>query len=158
MAIKSLTTNYVGRTKDISINRGINPRLLPVQPVNLAFGRVSQFCTGVQKLVQRYMISFLTALGSQEDFPTFGTSFLLRLNQGGVTTSDIQHLFNFANMSVGKTFKDYDKLNTVPLDEQLYSASLVSVNVTASSVSLSIKLVCMAGETVDFVLPLPSEN
>jgi len=66
MPISSTTTNYSGRKKDIHIFQGVDPS--KVSDINPSFGKISNYCAGVQKLVQRYAICLLTELGSQENY------------------------------------------------------------------------------------------
>ncbi len=160
MAIAKVTQDYSTRTKDISILKKADPKKYGPQPVSPKFGQVSSVCTGVQKLVQRYAIALLTNVGSQPVYPLFGTN-LLTLLQGGnlVSTEQLKHYFNFANVDVVNSFNDYQKQNVdLPQDEQLASATLKDVIVLGDMVSLSILLVTAEGDAVDFVLPLPDMN
>ena len=113
MPIQNLTTDYTGRTRDVCIIQGAS--LLGTKTnITLAFGTVSSFCAGVQKLIQRYMISILTALGSQIDYPTYGTSLFVNImgannNPGAIQA---QNTFNFANASVIDAFRAYQSSNS----------------------------------------------
>ncbi|MEG7795894.1 hypothetical protein, partial [Listeria monocytogenes] len=71
MAIKSITTNYTGRKIDLHIMQGV--KAPGSSDISLGFGKISNYCSGVQKLIQRYTIMLLTEIGSQENFPTFGS-------------------------------------------------------------------------------------
>ena len=155
--ISSTTTNYSNRTVDIHILKGTDVTLPNAQPVNVCFGKPSSFCTGVQKLVQRYAISLLTVLGSQIDFNGFGTTLLVDTNMSGLQTiSDLTHLFNFANLKVTTDFRQYQAtLANGPLDEQLNAATLTDISVSGDSVSMSVTITTMAGSDIPFVIPLP---
>lgn len=160
MPISNFTTDYTGRKKDISIAYGINPKSDARQTVILQFGKISSYCAGIQKLVQRYMVYFMTMLGTQNSYPTFGTNFLKNVTQGNVKTrEDLIHEFNFANLAVLSTFKDYQKIHPeMPIDEQISTASLSNISSSGGSVSLDIRIVSNAGDTVTFLMPLPLQR
>lgn len=157
MPIGSTTTNSSGRTRDIHIMQGVKPNGT-INPTTLKFGQVSNFCAGIQKLVQRYMIAFLTTLGSQVDYPNFGTAFMSSTLASNVNPSrlDTQHIFNFSNASVLNTFRAYQSLNPdLPADEQIDTAILSNLTVSASQISLQITITSLAGNVVTFIIPLP---
>lgn len=157
MAIGSITTDTSGHTRDIHIMQGVNPRLAS-STITLSFGKVSNFCVGIQKLVQRYTITFLTILGSQTDYTEFGTNFLSSTLASNVNPSrlDVQHIFNFANALVLEIFREYQSGNTdLPLDEQIDTATLTDLSVTPGSISLRITITSLSGDVVDFIVPLP---
>lgn len=159
MAISSTTTVFNDRKKDIHIFQGVNaPNTTVITP---SFGNISNYCAGIQKLVQRYAITLLTELGSQPDFSTFGSSLITRLNNTAVTlgAADVMGLFNLANAKVIRSFRAYQSANpNTYQDEELNTSYLVGVSRVNDKVSLRIKIVSMAGDIVQFVLPLPEEN
>jgi len=159
MAIQNITTDYTGRKKDISIMRNTVPTVANAQPVTLEFGKVSAYCAGVQKLVQRYTVIFFTAVGSQPDYPDFGTPFYTTVVQSNIgAKSEILHKFNFANLKTIETIRAYQQASTVaiPLDEQINTATLLDLVIsTPDSLQLKIKIKTNAGESVDFLMPLP---
>lgn len=160
MPIKSIIQDYTGRQRDINIAFGIDPSDPQRQIVNLSFGSISTFCAGVQKLIQRYMILFLTAVGSQPQFPNFGTEFASTLYSANLSSrEDMLHTFNFANFSVLEVLKTYQSKNpNLPLDEQISTSILNNLEVVGDSLSVEIKLVTLAGDNVDFLIPLPLNN
>ncbi len=158
MAISSITTDYSTRKKDVHIFNGVNPYTTEKHPITPKFGKVSAYCAGVQKLIQRYAISFLTAAGSQEFFPDFGSSFMNKAKTGyrGITKADIQHMFNFGSAKVIIEFRAYQsKHSDDPLDEQLNGAVLTDCGVVGDKLFLNITLETLAGDNIPFVLPLP---
>lgn len=156
MPISGTTVNYSGRTKDILITGALNPLTAQPQPVTLSFGRVSGYCAGVQKLVQRYIILLNTVLGSQPDFKSFGTELHAALLSGRLSNPiEFQHTFNFANWSAVSTIKAWQATNASPLDEQLSTATLVKFSIEGDTLSAEVKLTTMAGDDVVFVMPLP---
>lgn len=161
MPIQKLTTNYTGREKDINIFPTVRPTVKGPQPTPGSFGKVSSYCAGIQKLAQRYLIALLTIRGSQPNFPNFGTNLLKQVNTGSVTTNgDLVHIFNFANVSVISAFRSaQEKAKNIPMDEQLDTVVLNSVSVTVgNSVNYNISLYTNAGQTYDYVLPIPIQK
>jgi hypothetical protein len=157
MPITSFSNDYTGRQKDINLAHKIDPTSREKQKVSLSFGSVSSFCSGTQKLVQRYMISLLTALGSQSNTPEFGTDLLPTVtNNRYVSLQDLKHTFNFANWKVINEFRTYQNANPdLPADEQLNTATLSSLNVNKGVVHFQITLLTLAGDEIEFLVPLP---
>lgn len=157
MPIKSITQDYTGRKRDLNIAFGIDPTNTARQKVDLRFGPLSTFCAGVQKLIQKYMILFLTAAGTQPQFPTFGTDFSKSIYSGNLTSrEEILHAFNFANFTVLETLKKYQAKNPdLPLDEQISTATLNNLEIDGDRLTIDIKIITNAGEDVDFLIPLP---
>ena len=159
MAISGTTSDTSGRTQDILIFQGLNPNILNTpQAATISFGTSSSYITGIQKLVQRFAVVFLTSLSSQPDYPTFGTSFSSSVASGlaGIDGVALQHAFNFAVLNTQQVFTDYQKTTTgLPLDEQLAGAVLLDFSYTAGSLALTIGITSLAGTTVQYVLHFP---
>ena len=158
MPIKDATTNYSGRTKDISILQYPDP--LDVDPQNMlvSFGRVGRFCAGVQKLIQRYTILLLTNLDSQPYYPEFGTNLISSL-RNGVSAMDmigVNQIFNAASyeaVAVIRAAQIYDQDS--PPDERIFSAELVNASMLGSAVNFSVKITTESSTAISFILPLP---
>jgi len=155
MSISGVTTDYTGRKKDINIFGYKNPSIQQTSMATLSFGPTSSYCAGVQKLIQRYVIMFLTNLGSQQFYPDFGTSFVpsLSASQSG---TDLTHVYVFANKLVIDNFRAYQSTHTdLPLDEQIQTVLLNSISYENGIMNLSITFLTLSGDTVDYILPLP---
>ena len=163
MGIAYTTTDVSGRMQDISILK------FPVQYASngqlvvdaLEFGTPSQFCVGIQKLIQRYVITLLTFLGSQTDYPTFGTGLLpyITSTNYGSSKDNVQHAFNFANSAVLSIFRTYQASNpNLPLDEQINTAILNDITLISDAINLKISIISNAGTNVVFYIPLPQLN
>lgn len=158
MAITGFTTDFTGRTLDINVLKVSTYTDGQLQPTTVAFGNPSQYITGIGKLVQKYAILFLTKVGSQVNYPTFGTEFLATLSAGnaGISRLDVLHLFNFANLDVLGILKPYQSANpTMPTDEQLQSAIMSSFSYNSGILNITISITSVAGTNVVFVLPIP---
>lgn len=158
MPIKNEITDYTGRKKDISILQYPNTTVFDGAEVFPKFGNPSRFCAGVQKLVQRYTILMLTNINSQEYYPEFATDFLWPLQAGIGPTDSIaaRQIFTLADYAAVTIIKNYQIENsTLPLDEQLDTTFLRNISLYGSFVSFDVKLTTLAGEDVDFLVPLP---
>lgn len=157
MAIKNITTNYTGRKIDLHIMQGVNAP--GSSTINLSFGKISNYCAGVQKLIQRYTIMLLTELGSQEQFPTFGSNLITKLTStsNNYNRSDLYALFALANLKVCNDIFDYQINNPLPEDEQLSNATLEEIiSTTDGGVAMRVKIVTRVVGAVDFLIPLPN--
>lgn len=157
MAINTvLSTDYANRKIDLHIFQGVKaPTASSITP---SFGRISNYCTGVQKLIQRYTIALLTELGSQPSFETFGTSLITELNSSSslLNRADLYPIFNEANAKVLNEFFAFDLDNpSVPDDERLAGASVLSINSVNGTVSISVQIFTQATDPITFILPLP---
>lgn len=145
MAISGTTTDYTNRTLDIHISGDLAPLTVGAQAVAYAFGNPSQYVAGIQKLVQRYLISLVNS------------GFIEKLL--GMSASNISAAattFNAANWQIIQQFRKYQAAYPSPnLDEQLNTVSLVSMTSDGDSVTISLKLISLAGNTVMYTLPLP---
>ena len=157
MPISGISTDYSTRTKDIHIFQGVNATKL--SSITPSFGRISNYCSGIQKLIQRYTITLLNELGSQPGFPTFGTNLVNTLLRSSsfINKADVGHIFNEANIKVIREFRVYQRgLTDVPLDEQIDTATLADVVIQNGTIGLTIKIYPLTGEPVVFIMPLPS--
>ena len=145
MPISSISTNYTGRTRDIFISQGINPRSPATQPITYSFGSLSSCVTGVQKLIQRFAISLINA----------GLVHNLQSQQSS-NIQEVSYIYASTSYDVLVTFKAY-QTNTpgIPTDEQLSTAALTNVSVSRGSVNLTVRITTVAGDAVMFILPVP---
>jgi hypothetical protein len=161
MAITDFTTDYINRTTDINVLLVNSYTSNTTQKTTVAFGTTSQYITGIEKLVQRYTILFFTILGSQINYPTFGTSFLSDLQNSPLNLSklDVLHLFNFANLDVASVFTNYQEENPDQAkDEQFQSAVLTNFSVSNGNINMQIAITSIAGDNITFILPIPLNN
>jgi len=172
MAVASVSSSYTGRKKDISILQYPNPSVVPEysaifsferavsskQTVSPAFGHTTRFCAGAQKLAQRYAIILLTNVTSQENFPSFGTSFLYTLQAGisSVDTLRASQIFRLANYEAVSILMNYQNAHPeIPADERVSRVDLVGIAMYGGSAAFDITLYTEAGDRLDFLVPLP---
>jgi hypothetical protein len=158
MAIASISTNYTNRTKDISILQYPDASTVDAQIVLPQFGGNARFCTGVQKLIQKYAIILLTNIKSQPAFPTFGTNFLYTL-QAGISPVDrvrASQIFVLASFQAVTALRRYQVANpSIPDDEKIVRAELVGLDLYGGYVGFSVNIITVAGDNISFVVPLP---
>lgn len=114
-------------------------------------------CTGIQKLVQRWSLEFLTSTGSMGFHLTSrGTEFVATARAGGLRTElDVTTAFALAAARV-RGWLDADAAADDPDDERLASTTLVSADVIDGNLSLTVDLRSLAGTSRTVVLPLIS--
>lgn len=156
--IASTSTNYTDRKKDISIMHSPDATLAGPQRISLAFGKRGQFCAGLQKLIQKYAIILLTNVGTQFNYPVFGTDFLATI-QGGISPVDslrASQVFNLASYDAVSLLKVYQATrDDIPADERIVSASLTGISLYNSSAAFEVAISTEAGSSMNFIIPLP---
>jgi len=161
MAIAGTTRDLTGRRIDF----GALQRVTEVQDEirltsTVSRGGYGDRITGLQKLVQRYTILFLTIQGNVKYAPLQGTNFVDALNRGIIQTNEtVLHQFVFANSAVNSQLAS-DDVNPdmgpiAPDDERIASAVLQSfeIDYTNARLFLQIAITNLQGETTIFVLP-----
>ena len=149
----TLSTNYYNRSIDLSIFQGIKSSGAVTVEQSL-FNSGGEVCTGIQKLIQRWLIAFLTPKGTMKYHPEWGTDFLV--NVGSLTNEvDAEIEFYMCNSDACDQLKSEDENDgTVKEDEQLESVKLNGIVVSSTGFSLNIKLTSLAGESAPLILPI----
>lgn len=172
MPVSSISSDYTGRKKDISIlqypdatlsaaditSTSFAQAIYAKQTIFPKFGKVTRYCAGVQKLIQKYTIMLLTGLGSQTNYPDFGSTFMPDLQAGLSPTSRLlaTQYFTLASYSVVNTLIAYQIENEdIPVDERISNATLLDLTLQSDYVAFKIGITTEAGENVDFLVPLP---
>jgi hypothetical protein len=172
MPIASITSDYTGRKRDISILQYPDAAYVPNNTASISisslltdpstvypkFGKFTRFCAGVQKLIQRYTIILLTDIASQPDYPEFGTALLKTLNAGisPVDTIAAAQLFHLASYRAVGTLRQYQSTRSdIPADERIVNATLEDIVLSGGLASFSVAVKTDAGDTINFVVPLP---
>ena len=152
------SVNYTGRLVDTLIFQGVDFTGKASLPVQLLFGDSERIISGAQKMIQRWVIAFLTKRGSVQANPNFGTEFMRNLEQGYIVTDvDVQSEFLNAVVLTAESVAVGLANQTVPTDEQLESSELLSFDLQPGSLSLSVRITSVAGEGATVLLPLPLE-
>jgi len=144
---------YTNRLFDIEVGQTIvYPSGNKQLTISLTNGQ--RVVTGIQKLVQRYMLLFLTTQGSVNFMQDMGTNFVTVILQNGVKLyNQLFGLFAISNISVIKQLlADTEGL---PDDEILSSAELIDFNIDSlnQNLRLNVRITSVAGDSAEFVLP-----
>jgi len=147
--------DYAGRTVDLLAFDGAKAsgeaKLIPALVLPKQSGAL---ITGIQKLVQRFLLELLTERGSLEYQPTRGTFFLTRIRAGIVRTSqDLFSEFTIAEVELKNSLM-LEESNTDPSDERYLEARLLSASLFGDQATLNIQVTSRAGESRTVIYPL----
>lgn len=110
--------------------------------------------TGIQKLSQRWILEFLTELGSMPGLPTRGTTFMTLVRQGRIRTyNDVSSNFIFSALSARLNLQQ-EETDDWPDDERIGTAELVSVEFAPGYANLKVELISLAGTARQVILPI----
>lgn len=158
MASTRKTTDYTGRQVDILALTGpFSDKQFELDQVLYNKEKPSgQVCAGIQKLAQRWVMEFLTPIGSIPYLPQRGSVFLNNVRSGKIRTElDATLLFNFAKDQVEYNLIQEDKAGTYPDDERYASVDLLGVQViTGDKMTISVRINSVAGDARVFVVPV----
>lgn len=147
---------YIGRKYDVMAYQGVE--LVGMRTLNPALADETQpsgtICCGIQKLLQDFLRRFATKKGTKPHDPTYGTEFMIELQQGYLRTEiDVQTAFSMAAGDVAAQFAATVEDDT-PEDEQFADAILEGLELAFSSVALHIRVDSVAGTSRTTILPL----
>jgi hypothetical protein len=152
----SVTVDYSGRTIDLFIFQGAKP--LGDQLIAPGFGPDSgKVTSGIQKLVQKWAILFLTEIGSMEYHQDLGTRFLTLASRGGIRdVATARGEFQLGAQLVANTLNALET-DSMPADERLASAELTAVSMdrTKGLLNMTVTITSDAGSAHDVLLPVP---
>ena len=147
---------YVGRKFDVAAIVGMTPtgdRLLSQELFGLQ--NTGSVCTGIQKMVQRWLLEFSTIRGSMPwHLQDRGTTFMLSVQQGILhTEADVQSAYVAAAIQARQSLTNEDT-GTEPDDERFASSSLDGIAIGAGQLQLHITLRSVAGDAYELILPI----
>lgn len=156
-----ISKDYTGRQVDLEALQTVEQ---PDVKIRLSKSMTSdnkhRRITGVQKLVQRYAVLFLSGQGTTRFAPSHGTDFVQSAQQGSIGSREsVVHYFSFANLSVREnllrevgntTFGDQ------PDDELFDRANLLDYVVDSQSgyLYLKVQIFNVAGDEAQFIIPV----
>ena len=147
----SVSTNYHNRLIDVSIFQGIRETGKVTVDQSL-FNNGGAVCTGIQKLIQRWLVLFLTPVGTVKFHPERGTSFLEEA-AGFRTEIDAQIAFYTCNANACSQLRDEE--DTEMLDEErIDRVELDNITIGATGFNLSVRLYSLNGESAPLILPI----
>lgn len=162
MPIKAINTNYSGRTVDLELLQTVQSPGGDQEVALTLATPVARKVTGIEKLVQRYAMLLCTDLGSVRFNQNQGTDLLRDVSQGVVENSNLNVVFILASLNAVRLMQEDDKLYgptygvTIPDDERITSASLLSFDVdyTTATLRLTVEITAASGDSTEFVVPL----
>lgn len=147
-----MASNYTNKSIDVVAFHGVKPVGYTQLRQNLFLNTPGEVCTGIQKLVQRWLCIFLTPAGSQTFSPERGTRFMVDIFTAG-TESDVNTIFQIANSDTIDQLKAEETVN-MPEDEMIKSVSLDSMSLYLGTLSLYITIKSKAGTSTNIILPI----
>lgn len=158
MAATSRTTNYDGRLVDVlAFDGAFSDKQFELDQSLYSKSKPSgQVCAGIQKLAQRWLIEFLTPLGSIPYLTNRGSSFLNSVRSGKIRSElDARLAFNLARDQVAFNLEQEDRAGTYPDDEKYGSVDLIGVKVVlGDKLTVSLRINSLAGASRVFVVPV----
>lgn len=149
------STDLSNRQVDIFIAQGVD--FTDGVEVNLAFADRERVVAGAQKLIQKWLIAFLTKLETVQADPNYGTEFMRKLQQGNIVNdADVRLEFSEAAARVADTLERTDAGNPND-DERLQLAELRSFTITKVELLMTVEITSQAGEGATVILPVPLE-
>jgi hypothetical protein len=118
-------------------------------------GQSGALITGIEKLVQRFLVELLTEKGSLEYQPGRGTFFMTSLRHGIVRTSaDLFAEFSAAALDAKENLLLEEDFTSDPKDERYAGAVLLEASLLGDTATLRIQVNSVAGETRTVIYPL----
>jgi hypothetical protein len=151
----STIADYVGRKSDVTAFDGLLPAGEVLLTQQLASDTHSgKIVTGIQKLVQRFLLELLTEQDSMPYLPERGCLFLYEARAGYWHTQlEVQGAFARAVSQIRRNLRN-DEIDSDPDDERFGSAELLGVSLSAGAARLSISLASLAGIDRPVILPI----
>lgn len=149
------TKSYIGRKIDLLAFRNAIPGKMSLISQSLADETTpGEICAGIQKLAQRFLLTFLTDLGSIRYRPDSGTDFMRSLRQGRIRTeADMRAVFALAELQARAQLQSEESTSD-PADERYKKTTLTAMTITSGTIKLHVKTESRA-ESANFILPLP---
>ena len=113
--------------------------------------------SGIEKMVQRFALLFLNAMGSTMFRPGHGTGLIPEVSRGRVyDMPSLEAAAAEANMMARTSMMSADDGLDTPDDELIASSEVTGLEFSRerSGVSISIKLTTQAGESFAFIVPV----
>ena len=152
----STVLDYVGRISDYNVFRQTKPVGVS-QELDLALFNANdsgQICTGIHKLMQRFLLLLFLKRGLFTYDLNRGTTFLLDAERGyWRTVSDVRTSFAAAKDSVRRQLRALQQ-TTDPSDEIYSDVQLNEVALGDGRVSMTMTLTSQAGTSYKFIAPI----
>lgn len=158
---------YANRKYDYLALQNVNPARKTRLGLELFNADTSgAICVGIQKLAQRWLLEFMTEVGSMPGLPERGCSFMRAARTGKfLTRRHVETEFVRANIDVRRNLQaeEYDDM---PDDEKFASAELLNSVVvpenivgaktatSAAYLNITVKINSLAGDSRQIIVPV----
>jgi len=158
---RPFTYDYSDRLVDVELLQTVQRPTQSVQPlqINITFGQ--RVVTGMQKLVQRYIVLLLTELEDVHFAPEQGTSFWTDMLRGAANNAgQVELAFAFANVDAISQLKleeaSVSTFGAIPDDERVDRVQLLSFTVDQATgvLDLQIEITNKTGDAYVYVVPV----
>lgn len=152
--------DYSGRTVDLLLLKTVLAVPVVNKRVNLDVSNVvdePMIVSGVEKMVQRYAIAFINAMGSTRFRQDHGTEIVPRVASGMVySMATLESAAAEANLLAGRQIILADAGEETPDDERLVSSDVVDLEFSRekSMVRISVRLTTAAGNSYVYIIPV----
>lgn len=160
-------SDYVNRKYDyLGLQNTVGPgdRRLGLELFNKeTSGKIT---TGTQKLSQRWLLEFMTEVGSMPGLPRRGSSFMRAARTGRFRTPlNVRTEFAVADLNIKNNLRA-EETAAMPPDERFGAAEIINVAIlpgfdvsqksgtTAVFLLLGVKITSLAGDSREIVLPI----
>ena len=157
MSLRPHKVDYAGRSVDLLLLKTV---LVPegTVTVDLDVSNVPMIVTGIEKLVQRYALIFLTGRGSCKFRDLFGTNLIPDVGSGLVyDRATLEAVAAESNYLTKDQIRAEDAALSTPDDEALKDAVVSDLEFDRehARVKISISITSLAGETYTYITPVP---
>lgn len=149
--------DYSGRTVDLLLLKTVLDAPVAMKRVDVDVSGTPMIVTGVEKLVQRYALLFLTALGSVKFASDRGTNMIPMVGSGLVyDMATLEAAAAEANMMARNKIADGDADEDTPDDELLTNSEIEDLEFSRleSKVKVSVRLTTAAGQSYLYIIPV----
>ena len=152
--------DYSGRTVDLLLLKTVLAVPAVNKRVDMDVSNVvdePMIVSGVEKMVQRYAIAFINAMGSTKFRLYHGTEIVPMVAAGRVySMATLESAAAEANLLAGRQIMLADEGEETPDDERLVSSDVVDLEFSRerSMVRISVKLTTAAGDSYVYIIPV----
>lgn len=160
MAAEMNKVDYAGRTVDLLLLKTVLAVPVAGKRVQLDVSDVSgvpMIVAGVEKLVQRFALTFITAMGSAKFRPDYGTDLVPAVAHGLVyNMATLEAAAAESNLLARTQVISSDEGEDTPDDERLVDSEVVDLEFSREKASamVSIRLTTAAGSSYTYIIPV----
>ena len=153
--------DYAGRTVDLLLLKTVLDVPVMNKRVGIDVSNVSgepMIVTGVEKLVQRFAVSFINSMGSTKFRPNHGTNIVPQVSKGLVyDMSSLEVEAAEANLLAKTQTIEGDADEDTPDDEKLVDSEVTDLEFSRAEarIKISIRLTTAAGDSYTYIIPVP---